>query len=111
MNKSILKKALKDVKYYYSRKDFFENSFKTMGVCKIKYVAEYLKKIVITAPIKLNEMYYCIYVENNTYESIAFKMGYTYNYILKLNKRLLDYLLKEINKKENEDAEIIKMFG
>lgn len=54
--------------------------------------AEEYNEVVCQAPPKLYELYYCMYVENNTQESAADKYGYAREHITRLNRQLLVFI-------------------
>lgn len=87
-----IREDLKEIRYYYSRKDFFDKGFDNTGVNEIINKVKKYNIIATKAPPKLYDMYLSLYINYNTQELLADKLSYTPEYIQKLNKRLLKFL-------------------
>ncbi len=94
-----IRKDLKDIRFYYTyRKDLLEAS-------KIIYENELVNKIdiynkaMICAPILLYHIYYGLYIQSNTLQSLANKLCFSYDYIQRLNNKLVSFLCLQLNKK------------
>ncbi len=92
-----IREDLKNIRYYYSRKEKLSKSEGIVGTCKILELVEEYNRTVCQAPPKLYDIYICIYVENNTQESDAERFGYTREYITRLNKQLLAFLQNNLS--------------
>lgn len=86
-----IREDLKNIRYYYSRKEHLNESAKIVGACKIDDLVNEYNSVICQAPPKLYDLYVCIYVENNTQESTAERFGYAREHITRLNKQLLDF--------------------
>lgn len=89
---NIIREDLRNIRYYYSRKDQLNKSAEIIGECKIHSLVDEYNNAICQAPPKLYDLYVCIYVENNTQESAAKQFGYAREHITRLNKQLLRFL-------------------
>ena len=96
-----IREDLKDIRYYYSRKEIFEKVSDSVGENKILEKIEIYNAVVRKAPPRLYDLYVSLYLENNTQESLAARLGYTIEYISRLNSQLVKFLYNEISKGEN----------
>lgn len=87
-----IREDLRNIRYYYSRRDEMAQKAKILGECTVSKTAEEYNEVVCQAPPKLYELYYCMYVENNTQESAADKYGYAREHITRLNRQLLVFI-------------------
>jgi hypothetical protein len=87
---------LKDIRYYYSRKEIFDKAFKEVVSNSILDKVQKYNNTMNTAPLWMFDLYLSLYVKNFTQESLAFDLGYTPEYIQKQNKKLLLFLQSEI---------------
>ena len=83
---------LKDIRYYYSRKEAFENGFRMIGSNDIVGKAKRYNTAVQSAPTRLYDIYVGLYARNLTQEALSVELCYTPEYIQILNKRLLLFL-------------------
>lgn len=98
---SIIREELKDIKYYYSRREVLEKGFSTTGTNDIVLKLQKYNEAICKAPPKLYDLYIQLYVENHTQESLSALLGFTPEYIQMLNKDLLKFLQAQFEKKEN----------
>ena len=94
-----IREELKDVRYYYQRKEIFEQNAKTVGMSSIKSKADKYNALVVEAPPKLYDVYIGLYVQGNTQEGYSLEVGYSPKYIQKLHSELLKFFqnkLKEV---------------
>jgi hypothetical protein len=92
-----IREDLKDIRYYYARKEIFDKAFKEVTTNTILEKVQKYNEAVNTAPSRLFDLYVSLYVKNLTQESLAFDLGYTPEYIQKQNKKLLLFLQSKIN--------------
>lgn len=97
-----IREDLKDIRYYYSRKDIFEEAFKCTGTNSIVDKAKIYNEAIQTASPKLYELYVSLYIKNNTQESLSEELCYTPEYVQMLNKQLLKFLQTKLIKKEEK---------
>lgn len=83
---------LRNIRYYYSHKDEMSQTAKIVGECNILKTVEAYNGIACQAPPKLYDLYYFMYVENNTQEAAAEKYGYAREHVTRLNKQLLRFI-------------------
>ena len=88
---------LKDIRYYYSRKEAFEQGFRVVGSNDIVGKAKRYNTVMQSAPTRLYDIYVCLYARNLTQEALSIELCYTPEYIQILNKRLLLYLQKTLS--------------
>ncbi len=90
---AIVREDLKDIRYYYLRKATFDEARSFTGrmneiLDKVNMYNEVMQK----ASPRLYDLYYSLYIKNHTQESLSEELGYTPQYVQRLNKRLLKYL-------------------
>ena len=100
LNLHEIRNDLKEIRYYYSRKEFIDLATSIIGhnevidkVKKYHYAAQSL-------PPKLLDVYFNLYVRNYTQERLALELGYTPEYIQMQHKKLL-LSLKSFFESEN----------
>ena len=96
MTKNEIMKDLKEIRYYYSRKDAIRE---IAGEITADVILEKVNKynmVVRKAPIRLYDVYINLYVDNNTQESLSYKWGYTVQTIRNLNNKLCDFLISNL---------------
>ena len=90
---STIRKDLKEIRYYYARKSMFDDAVKRTGfVNEIKDKVYMYNEVMQKASPRLYDLYYSLYIKNHTQESLSEELGYTPQYVQRLNKRLLKYL-------------------
>lgn len=87
-----IREDLKEIRYYYSRKELFDEGTRCVAPNSILEKVRRYNDAVKTAPPKLYDLYISLYVKNNTQEGLAYDMHYTSVYIYLLNKKLLQFL-------------------
>lgn len=88
---TVIRKELKEIRYYYSRKELFDKASKDIGSISIVDKIEKYNGAIRSATPRMYELYVSLYLENNTIESLSNKLGYSYDYIQKLNKKLVEF--------------------
>ena len=86
-----IREELKEIRYYYSRKEVFDKA-KTNAKSAVVELAEKYNQVIQGAPAKLYDLYISLYTNNLTQEAHARELGYTPEYIQMLNKKLLLFL-------------------
>lgn len=87
-----IRKDLKEIRYYYTRKNLFDEGCKIVGSSYVTEKAKQYAEAVKEVPPKLYDLYINLYVKGATQEGLALEMSYTPEYIQMLNKRLLLFL-------------------
>lgn len=96
METAKIREDLKDIRYYYSRKAMFEKASASVGENNIATKLEKYNEVVRSAPPRLYDLYISLYLDNNTQESLSDKLGYSVEYISKLNGQLIRFFQKNI---------------
>lgn len=87
---------LKDIRYYYRRKNVFDEAGGTVGVCGIcEKVRAYNQAAKYASP-RLYDVYVCLYIKNFTQEGLAAEMGYAVEHVQRMHKKLLLFLQKTV---------------
>ena len=102
---SRVRKDLQDIRYYYSRKEVFDKAENSVGKTMMLETIECYNNAICMAPPKLYDVYVSLYLHNNTQESLSEKLGYTFEYISRLNTKLISFFQKHVVKKE-ENANV-----
>ncbi len=98
-----IREDLKEVRYYYARKEIFDSAIGGIGVNAVMDKVKKYNTAVQSAPPDLYDLYICLYVKNNTQEGLAMDLGYTPEYIQMRNKKLLLFLQSYL--KDEEDSQ------
>lgn len=93
-----IREDLKDVRYYYSRRKAFDEASKEVGVNHVVEKVRKYNELIRNATPQLYDVYNGLYVRNLTQEGFSIELCYTPEYVQMLNKRLLLFLQKEIEK-------------
>lgn len=101
---SSIREDLKDIRYYYMRKDDFDKAFATTGENIILKKVHQYHEVMKQASPKLYDLYISLYINCHTQESLSDKLGFTPEYIQMLNKQLLKYLQSQLITNERECA-------
>ena len=79
-----IRKDLRDIRYYYARKDMFDESFSNTGVC--------------AASPRLYELYVELYLKNKSQASVASEHGFTVEYVQRLHTKLIKLIQNQLSK-------------
>lgn len=97
---SVVRNDLKDIKYYYSRKNLFDKAVAATNGNEIVDKVNTYNEIMKSATPRIYDLYYSLYVINHTQESYSNELGCTPEYVQRLNKQLLKFLLSKLNSQE-----------
>lgn len=92
-----IRQDLKEIRYYYSRQNLFDDSFKKIASNTVLEKAKKYNEAIKTAPPQLYDLYINLYTRNYTQEGLAIELSYTPEYIQMLNKKLLLFLQNKIS--------------
>ncbi|MBQ3572108.1 MAG: hypothetical protein IJA15_04710 [Clostridia bacterium] len=95
-----IRQELNQIRYYYSRRELFDKAFGCVGKSGIVDLVEKYNKAVCNAEPRLYEIYVSIYIEGCTQENAADQLGYSANYIYKMNRKLIAFFFSYFNKEE-----------
>ena len=98
-----VKSDLREIRYYYSRKEQLEDASHSIGSLPIKRILENYNCAIRKAPLRLYDLYACLYIRGQTQETIALDLGYTPQYIRKLINELFIFFRNNLSNKENEN--------
>lgn len=98
-----IREDLRNIRYYYSRKDLFDKSSHRIGESEVLQKIELYNKLVCKAKPRLYDLYVSIYLENNSQESMAERLGYSPVYICQLNTELARFIQKELDKEGKDN--------
>ena len=87
-----LREDLKEIRYYYARKDVFDAAVKTLGVNEMIAKAERYNQVARKAPPTLLDVYISLYLQNKTQVSLASDLGYSTEYVRTKHNELLEFL-------------------
>ena len=62
---------LKDIKYYYSRKEKIDKASESVGANEIYKKVEKYNKAICKAPLRMYDLYVGLYQENNENEDVT----------------------------------------
>ncbi len=92
-----IRNDLKDIKYYNSRKELLDKAIQLSGKSETLKKIDLYNTAMQSASPKLLDIYYSLYFNNHTQESLADELGFTIDYIYKMNKQLLKFLQKQLS--------------
>ena len=91
-----IREDLREVRYYYARKELFDETFKSISMNTILEKVYRYNDAIRTAPLRLYDLYVCLYTKNYTQLALALELGYTPEYIQMLHKKMLLFLQTKI---------------
>ena len=97
MKLETIRADLKEIRYYYTRKDIFDEATKIVGGNNILEKVERYNRVVCHAPPLLYDLYVGLYIKGNTQEALSVELGYTPEYVQMLHKKLLLFLQNKID--------------
>ena len=83
---------LKEIRYYYSMKELFDRSSKTVKPLAIVHKVERYNTAMQNAPARLYILYVSLYIDNNTQAVLAEEWQLTTDYMKELNNKLIYFL-------------------
>lgn len=95
-----IKKDLRDIRYYYSRKTELDEAVRIIGNLPVKRTVEKYNCVIRDAPIRLYDLYACLYLRGQTQEAVSIELGYTPQYIRKMVSELFLFFQNNINQTE-----------
>jgi len=95
-----IRKDLKEIRYYYSRKDIFDKAIGGEGVNAVIAKASKYNELMQIAPPRLYDIYVSLYVRNYTQEGLSVELGYTPEYVQLQHKKLLLYIQERLETTE-----------
>lgn len=99
---SLIREDLKNIKYYYSRKKVFDEAFVSTGVNDVMETVNRYNNAIKSASPKLYDLYVSLYLQNHTQESLSDLLGYTPEYVHRLNKTLLKFFQSKLSELDSK---------
>ena len=93
-----IREDLRAIRYYYEQKEQLERGAKHIGESAVVQMVEKYNAAVRNAPIRLYDLYLCLYVNNNTQAVVAEDKQCSTEYIRRLHKQLCEYLQQALDK-------------
>lgn len=91
---------LREIRYYYARKTQVDDVSKKIGDPAVRCLVEKYNRAICIAPLRLYDIYACLYVRGQTQEELADELSYTPQYIRKLIAQLPSYFKTKFNEME-----------
>ena len=91
ITRNAIREELKEIRYYMSRKSAFEKVTSSVGKNIIEQRIAIYNEFVCDAPPRLYDLYISLYLDNNSQESLAEKLGYSIETICRLNTKLINF--------------------
>ena len=92
-----LREDLKEIRYYYARKEIFDSAVKTLGVNEMLAKADKYNRAARLAPPTLLDLYISLYLQNKTQVSLASDLGYSTEYVRTKHNELLEFLQAKLS--------------
>lgn len=90
-----IREELKEIRYYMSRKSIFEKSESCVGKNSIENKIALYNQFICDASPRLYDLYVSLYLENTTQETLSDKLGYSLEYISRLNSKLIKFFYQK----------------
>ena len=91
-----IREDLKEIRYYYSHRDVFDEIAKKILQSRVVDKVNQYNLAASFASPWLYELYFGLYVNNNTQENYAAETGFSTEYVQVMNKKLLLFFQSEI---------------
>ena len=95
--KAQVKEELRQLKYYFLRKDAFAYSTEHIIKNQIVDLAEQYNELVVDAPADLYDAYIMLYTSGYSQMEMAEEIEASPEYVSRLNTRLITFLTKKFN--------------
>lgn len=96
---TMIRRDLKEIRYYYARKEMFDRMEAIVANDIVKKVKSY-NLVISKAPVMLYDLYMSIYVFNNTQAAVADDWDVSFSYIRKLHEEMLGYIQMKLSEGE-----------
>ncbi len=99
-----IRKDLKDIRYYYARKQIFDAAVVDMRLSQLLASVKRYNQAIQNAPARLCDMYICLYTKGYTQERLAAELDVSPQYVQMQHKRMLLFLKNHF---ENQIGEAV----
>ena len=93
-----VREELNDIRHYYANIKDFERVSTEIGRPSALEMVERYNRHIKNAPIKLFNLYVCLYMDNNSQETVSIDWNCSVGHIKVLNKKLYEFFVEEFNK-------------
>lgn len=93
---------LKDIRYYYARKEVFEYALKFNIENKVLRKINIYNKAIKEADPMLFDFYVSVYVKGYTLASYSEICNYSYEYVRRVNGKMIDFLRNKLQEAKYE---------
>ena len=97
ITRNAIREELKEIRYYMSRKSVFDKATDNVGKNMIEKRIELYNEFVCDAAPRLYDLYVSLYLENNSQESLSERLGYSTEYISRLNCKLVNFFYEKFS--------------
>ncbi len=91
-----IRQDLREIRYYYSMKSFFDTASKTIQPIAIIEKVNTYNKLMENAPARMYILYVSLYVHNNTQAALADDWQMTKEYVRDQNTKLCTFLQSQL---------------
>ena len=95
MDKKTIRQELKDIRFYFSRKKSFDKASMELGNNLVATKIMKYNVAIKNATPRLYDLYYSLYIDNNTIQSLADKYCFSYGYVKNLNTKLISFFTEK----------------
>lgn len=92
-----VRRDLKDIRYYYSRQREMDGAAKIIGANSVKEKTDRYNAAVRAAPPRLYDLYYGLYILNNSQAALAEDRDCCVDYIRELNRKLCSFFASRLS--------------
>ena len=89
---------LKNIRYFFSRKNFFDEVSTSLGENNIKDLIQAYQSAICYAPPRLYDLFVSLYMQNLSQEELSYQIGYSPEHISRLNGQLVRFLQTQLDK-------------
>ena len=86
-----IREDLREIRYYYTRKASLDDASRSIGDSVVRQLVEKYNRAIRVAPLRLYDIYACLYIRGQTQEELAYELSYTPQYIRKLINELFAF--------------------
>ena len=96
MDKNMIIRDLNEIKYYFTHKEFFDNSYSITGNNKVLNTIERYNHAICDADQKIHELFVLMYIQGLSWEVVAATKPCSMDYISRHHKRLLKFFQENV---------------
>ena len=96
IEKNKIIRDLNEIKYYYTHKEFFDNSFSITGNNKVLQTIERYNQAICGADQKIHELFVLMYIQGLSWEVVAATKPCSMDYIFRHHRKLLKFFQENV---------------